>query len=363
MLLVDSRITIQHEETLLSLRCCPYACTLRRMNGTRNYPDFPNSTALAAPVEDDDRVEEIRCFVAPLSKEQLIDLVAHAAISHQDVYTKCTEAVAASPSARRLMIRNIPFSTLDEAFVALFREFGDLDDALIVREKDGRSRGYGFVTYKYLDSVRACLSGTHHLDGKELYVKLAADTYTDSSQKKLFIRNLPDCATEDSLREIFSQFGTLEECSVVKSKEGTSKGYGFLTFSTHKEAFRAVQQQERVIGQRVVFIHFAAPPTDKRREYTARSTMGRGNHQYNRGGGNRDRGREGNYIRRWGGGGGYREQPDNRAATGGVGVFGYPFPYGHNVFPNVPQGFPVPYSGNVNTNPEFYQNGPPGRYS
>ncbi|GAB65741.1 rna-binding protein [Plasmodium cynomolgi strain B] len=120
--------------------------------------------------DEESEVESLRRLIAPLSKEQLIDILATSALIHQDIRDKCNEAVASSPSTRRLMVRNIPFSTRDEQFLKYFETFGEIEDGIIVREKEGRSKGYGFVTFKYVESVQKCLKSSHTLDNKELQV-------------------------------------------------------------------------------------------------------------------------------------------------------------------------------------------------
>lgn len=285
----------------------------------------PACSPATMTTEEDSRLDEVRRFVAPLSKEQLIDLVAHAAINHQEVYMKCTQAVASSPSARRLMVRNVPFSSRDDAFVGLFQSFGEIDDALIVREKDGRSRGYGFVTYKCLDSVRKCLVTPIQLDGKELQVKLAADPFTYSDQRKLFVRNLAESTDSDSLRNVFSQFGALEECVVISYGHGKSK-YGFITYVNASDAFKAIQQSEKIIDGRVVFIHFASPSNSKSKGGMTGCGIG-GHHETQGGGGGRvsARGMDGGP----GGGGhfglrgdhGYRGAGNGRGGVGGSGGY------------------------------------------
>lgn len=201
----------------------------------------------------------LRHFLAPLSREQLLDLLSWAALRDRNVYQHCADRVHASPSSRRLMVRNVHFSTTDERFTTFFETFGCVDDALIVRERDGHSRGYGFVTFAFPEGVNRCFVACPlTLDGRQLHIKLAADLFTSREQTKLFVRNLHDQTTAETLREIFSPFGTLEECVVVRDAEGRSKGYGFLNFSTPMEAFKAVQMSERIIDGRMVFIHFAS---------------------------------------------------------------------------------------------------------
>ncbi|PIO56514.1 hypothetical protein TELCIR_22086, partial [Teladorsagia circumcincta] len=42
--------------------------------------------------------------------------------------------------------------------------------------------------------------------------------------------------TELELREHFEQFFTIKEVKVIRSADGVSKGYGFITFDTDDEA-------------------------------------------------------------------------------------------------------------------------------
>lgn len=234
----------------------------------------------ATPIAGEDMspmdIRSFRRFIAPLSKEQLIELLANAALSHPQVYEQSQLAVYASPASRRLMVRNIDFGTQDEDFVALFKEYGDVEDATIVRTKDQRSRGYGFVTYKKVDSVRRVLETTLTLDGRQLLSKLAADPFADFSsgapggsagprglRRKLFVRNLSDSTDSVTLKEVFSTYGELEECAVVEDPMGRSRGYGFVTYSTPEAAIKAVQQPQLVINGRVAFVAFAAPSKPK----------------------------------------------------------------------------------------------------
>ncbi|KAI5729029.1 hypothetical protein M8J77_024417 [Diaphorina citri] len=45
---------------------------------------------------------------------------------------------------------------------------------------------------------------------------------------------------EDDVRKIFAPFGTIEECTVLKGPDGTSKGCAFVKFSSHCEAQAAI---------------------------------------------------------------------------------------------------------------------------
>ena len=46
---------------------------------------------------------------------------------------------------------------------------------------------------------------------------------------QLFIGNLPEDADEDAVTNHFKQFGTIDECRVMRNQAGGSRGFGFVT--------------------------------------------------------------------------------------------------------------------------------------
>ena len=61
--------------------------------------------------------------------------------------------------------------------------------------------------------------------------------------RKLFVGNLPFSATDDTLRQLFSESGNVESAQVIVDKfSGRSKGFGFVEMSTEEEATAAVSK-------------------------------------------------------------------------------------------------------------------------
>ncbi len=55
--------------------------------------------------------------------------------------------------------------------------------------------------------------------------------------KKLYVGNLPFSVTDESLREIFSQYGEVQSAMVATDRErGRSRGFGFVTMENADEA-------------------------------------------------------------------------------------------------------------------------------
>jgi RNA recognition motif-containing protein len=58
---------------------------------------------------------------------------------------------------------------------------------------------------------------------------------------KLLIRNLARTTTEEELKAIFSEYGTIQSCNLVMDeKAGTSKGFGFVEMPKIGEAKAAM---------------------------------------------------------------------------------------------------------------------------
>ena len=109
---------------------------------------------------------------------------------------------------------------------------------------------------------------------------------------KLYVGNLSYDTTEDEIRNLFAQAGTVNEVALIKDRDtGTSKGFAFVTMSTQDEAKKAIEQfNGKSLGNRDLTVN-AARPREERTGGGYRSNSGSG-----RGGGSG----------RSGGGGGWR---------------------------------------------------------
>ena len=60
--------------------------------------------------------------------------------------------------------------------------------------------------------------------------------------KKLYVGNLSYGVTSESLKALFSTFGTVESAEVIKDQySGQSKGFGFVEMADPKEATTAIE--------------------------------------------------------------------------------------------------------------------------
>lgn len=111
--------------------------------------------------------------------------------------------------------------------------------------------------------------------------------------KRLYVGNLPYSTTEEGLKGLFAQHGTVENVAIVMDKfSGRSRGFGFVEMTNDDEAKTAIEKLNghNIDGRDLVVNE--ARPMEERGERRGGGGGGRGGRF---GGGNRDRGRRDNF--------------------------------------------------------------------
>ncbi|KAH9331910.1 hypothetical protein KI387_004018, partial [Taxus chinensis] len=80
----------------------------------------------------------------------------------------------------------------------------------------------------------------------------------------LYLKNLDDSIDDEKLRDLFSEYGTITSCKVMRDPQGQSRGSGFVAFSSPEEATRAVSEMNgKMAGRKPLYVALAQR---KRRE-------------------------------------------------------------------------------------------------
>jgi RNA recognition motif-containing protein len=79
--------------------------------------------------------------------------------------------------------------------------------------------------------------------------------------KNIFVGNLNYSASEDELRQLFEQFGTVERVSLISDRDtGRPRGFGFVEMPNDEEGDRAIEELNGVeLGGRALNINEARP--------------------------------------------------------------------------------------------------------
>jgi cold-inducible RNA-binding protein len=104
---------------------------------------------------------------------------------------------------------------------------------------------------------------------------------------KLYVGNLSYATTEDDLKDLFSNAGTVTSVAVIKDRDsGRSKGFAFVEMSSQAEAEKVINQYNGyTMGERDLRISIARPKEEGRRGDFGGGQRGRGGFGQRGGGG------------------------------------------------------------------------------
>jgi RNA recognition motif-containing protein len=83
---------------------------------------------------------------------------------------------------------------------------------------------------------------------------------------KLFVGNLSYSTTEDDLRELFTEAGTIDSVDLIKDRNtGQSKGFAFVEMSSRDEAQTAIDMfNGKDLNERALTVNIAKPRKERR---------------------------------------------------------------------------------------------------
>lgn len=75
----------------------------------------------------------------------------------------------------KIFVGSLPWSFTNESLATLFKEYGEVQEAVVIMDRDtGRSKGFGFVTFKNEgDAQRALDMNGKNIEGRTIVVNMA----------------------------------------------------------------------------------------------------------------------------------------------------------------------------------------------
>jgi cold-inducible RNA-binding protein len=83
--------------------------------------------------------------------------------------------------------------------------------------------------------------------------------------KNIFVGNLSFSTTEDSIRALFEQYGTVERVNLITDRDtGQARGFGFVEMSVNADADRAIAALNgKELDGRALNVNEARPKPDR----------------------------------------------------------------------------------------------------
>jgi RNA-binding protein Musashi len=171
---------------------------------------------------------------------------------------------------------------MTESLHDYFSQFGEVQECTVMRDSaTGRSRGFGFLTFKDPKTVNTVMVKEHFLDGKIVSLshigesqerKMAPASISrrrghshlpknkgllrdaqidpkraiprDEQEKtaKIFVGGVSQDATEEDFEGFFAQFGRVIDATLMMDKDtGRPRGFGFVTFDNDAAVEKCLQ--------------------------------------------------------------------------------------------------------------------------
>jgi len=197
-------------------------------------------------------------------------------------------------------VKNLPLSCTEEQMVKLFSQFGQITSRKLNNNPDSsRKTNFGFVNFATMEQASAAISA---LDGtsqtslsngeaivrplvvaraqpRETRDKIIREEYESRKAQRqlknqgvnLFVKNLHDTVDKDKLQQTFSQFGTITSAIVMlDEKTRSSRGFGFVCFSTAEEAMRALNMSGNMLEGKPLYVAVAQRKAERKNQIELR---------------------------------------------------------------------------------------------
>uniref|UniRef100_A0A1I7ZUN7 Polyadenylate-binding protein n=1 Tax=Steinernema glaseri TaxID=37863 RepID=A0A1I7ZUN7_9BILA len=196
---------------------------------------------------------------------------------------------------KNVYVRNFDLEVTDEMLNDAFKDFGTIMSCVVAKNKDGKSRGFGFVAYETTEETQKAIKGMNgkKVWGSNLYVAQfqkkeervamltaektstgkaleeatapAAPTQKEFDEdKNVYVRNLCMHVQDHQLKAKFQEFGEIESCFVNKNDKGLGRQYGLVYFTTTEAAQRAIKAMNGAPAcGKVLYVAKAQKKTDR----------------------------------------------------------------------------------------------------
>ncbi|XP_029497061.2 CUGBP Elav-like family member 1 isoform X17 [Oncorhynchus nerka] len=178
--------------------------------------------------------------------------------------------------AIKMFVGQIPRSWAEEQLRELFEPYGAVYEINVLRDRSQnppQSKGCCFITYYTRKSALEAQNALHNmkiLPGMHHPIQMKpADSEKNNAveDRKLFIGMISKKCNENDIRLMFSPYGQIEECRILRGPDGLSRGCAFITFTARQMAqstIKSMHQSQTMEGcSSPIVVKFADTQKDK----------------------------------------------------------------------------------------------------
>ncbi|XP_031424966.1 CUGBP Elav-like family member 1 isoform X15 [Clupea harengus] len=184
--------------------------------------------------------------------------------------------------AIKMFVGQIPRSWSEEQLRELFEPYGAVYEINVLRDRSQnppQSKGCCFITYYTRKAALEAQNALHNmkiLPGMHHPIQMKpADSEKNNAveDRKLFIGMISKKCNENDIRLMFSPYGQIEECRILRGPDGLSRGCAFVTFTARQmaqSAIKSMHQSQTMEGcSSPIVVKFADTQKDKEQKRMA----------------------------------------------------------------------------------------------
>jgi len=184
-------------------------------------------------------------------------------------------------------VKNFSDKLDDSKLRELFEKYGPIASCTVMRDHEGKSRGFGFVSFEDPDDAEKAVNELdgYHIPDSELkltvcraqkkaereaelsrvYEALKSERLQRYQGVNLYVKNLDDSVDSDELRRNFEAHGAITSAKVMLNENGGSKGFGFVCFEKPDDATKAVvEMNNRMLNGKPLYVALAQRKEDRK---------------------------------------------------------------------------------------------------
>ena len=142
-----------------------------------------------------------------------------------------------------MYVGNLDWSVTQQNLTDMFQTINGLKDTRLVCDFMERSKGYAYLDYETPEQVREAAEkyNGHEIHGRPMKVAPSKPTKQLYDEKIVFVKLVPDSATEDMIREYFAECGNVVGVQVPTDARNKRKGHAYVEFDDDGAVKKALQ--------------------------------------------------------------------------------------------------------------------------
>jgi len=184
-----------------------------------------------------------------------------------------------------VFVKNLGESVTKEELMEVFGKYGNITSSVVMTDEEGKSKCFGFVNFENPEDAanavealngkkfgdkewyvgKAQKKSEREMELKERFEQAVKESVDKNQGLNLYLKNLDDTITDEKLKELFAEFGTITSCKIMRDQNGVSKGSGFVAFSTPEEASKALAEMNgKLISGKPLYVAIAQRKEERR---------------------------------------------------------------------------------------------------